>query len=120
MTITGSVMDEAGSAVENAQVLIQSLTLATTTGEDGTYQLFVPAARMAGQTSAADPFLLEAVIVTGQGMRESRAKLATQISSIRAEDITESKAETNLIAAMTGKAPNVEVSTSAGDPGSGG
>jgi TonB-linked SusC/RagA family outer membrane protein len=150
MTITGSVMDDAGTPVENAQVLIQSLQLATTTGEDGTYQLFVPAARMAGQTSvqltarriglraqtvtvalvaggaltqnfslAADPFLLEAVIVTGQGMRESRAKLATTISSIRAEDITESKSESNLIAAMAGKAPNVEVSTSSGDPGAG-
>ncbi len=150
MTITGTVMDEAGAPVENGQVLIQSLQLATTTGEDGTYQLFVPAARMAGQTSvqltarriglraqtvtvalvaggaltqnfslAADPFLLEAVIVTGQGMREERAKLATTISSIRAEDIGESKAEVNLVAAMAGKAPNVEVTSSTGDPGGG-
>jgi hypothetical protein len=51
MTITGTVTDEAGMPVANAQVLIQRLTLATTSGEDGTYQLFVPAARMAGQTS---------------------------------------------------------------------
>jgi hypothetical protein len=51
MTITGTVVDESGFPVTAAQVLIQSLTLATTTGEDGTYQLFVPAARMAGQTS---------------------------------------------------------------------
>jgi TonB-dependent SusC/RagA subfamily outer membrane receptor len=150
MTITGTVVDEAGFAVENAQVLIQSLQLATTTGEDGTYQLFVPAARMAGQTSAqltarriglraqtvtvalvaggaltqnftlaADPFLLEAVVVTGQGLRESRAKLATTISSIRAEDISASKSETNLVAAMAGKAPNVEITSSTGDPGGG-
>jgi TonB-linked SusC/RagA family outer membrane protein len=150
MTITGTVVDESGFPVTAAQVLIQSLTLATTTGEDGTYQLFVPAARMAGQTSvqltarriglraqtvtvalvaggaltqnftlAADPFLLEAVIVTGQGMREERAKLATTISSIRAEDITESKAESNLVAAMAGKAPNVEITSSTGDPGGG-
>jgi TonB-linked SusC/RagA family outer membrane protein len=150
MTITGTVVDEAGMAVENSQVLIQSLQLATTTGEDGTYQLFVPAARMAGQTSvqltarriglraqtvtvalvaggaltqnftlAADPFLLEAVIVTGQGLRESRAKLATVVSSIRAEDITASKSETNLVAAMAGKAPNVEITSSTGDPGGG-
>jgi TonB-dependent SusC/RagA subfamily outer membrane receptor len=150
MTITGTVTDEAGFPVDVAQVLIQSLQLATTTGEDGTYQLFVPAARMAGQTSvelvarriglraqtvnvalvpggaltqnftlAADPFLLEAVVVTGQGLREERAKLATTISSIRAEDITESKAETNLIAAMAGKAPNVEITSSTGDPGGG-
>ncbi len=150
MTVTGTVMDEAGMPVANAQVLIQSLQLATTSGEDGTYQLFVPAARMAGFTSvqltarriglraqtvtvalvaggaltqnftlAADPFLLEAVIVTGQGMREERAKMAVAINSIRAEDLTGSKAEENVIAAMAGKAPNVEVTRSAGDPGSG-
>ncbi|MHC4768555.1 MAG: TonB-dependent receptor plug domain-containing protein, partial [Planctomycetota bacterium] len=38
---------------------------------------------------------------------------------MRAEDLTESKAEENVIAALAGKAPNVEVARSAGDPGAG-
>ncbi len=41
MTITGTVTDDFGQPVPQAQVLIARLRLATTTGEDGTYQLFV-------------------------------------------------------------------------------
>jgi TonB-linked SusC/RagA family outer membrane protein len=123
----------------------------TVTGDDGTYELLVPAARMnvTGETRvilfarriglraqsavvglmpnaslsqdftmAADPFLLEEIVVTGQGLTESRQKLGTTISSVTAEDVIDSY-ETNLVAALAGKAPNVEVTKSAGDPGAG-
>jgi TonB-linked SusC/RagA family outer membrane protein len=149
MTITGAVTDDLGRAVSQAQVLIANLRLSTTTGEDGTYQLFVPALRVDEGTTAqltarriglraqtvtvalasglsltqdfvleSDPFLLEEVVVTGQGLREQRAKLGATINSIRAEEIRESE-ETNLVAALAGKAPNVEVTSSTGDPGGG-
>jgi hypothetical protein len=145
MTITGTVTDDLGQPVSQAQVLIGSLRLATTTGEDGTYQLFVPASRVDAGTTAqltarriglraqtvtvalasgisltqdfvleSDPFMLEAVIVTGQGLREQRAKIGATINTIRAEEISESE-ETNLVAALAGKAPNVEVTSSTGD-----
>jgi hypothetical protein len=105
MTITGAVTDDLGRAVSQAQVLIANLRLSTTTGEDGTYQLFVPALRVDEGTTAqltarriglraqtvtvalasglsltqdfvleSDPFLLEEVVVTGQGLREQRAR----------------------------------------------
>jgi TonB-linked SusC/RagA family outer membrane protein len=66
----------------------------------------------------ADPFMLEAVVVTGQGMREERAKLAVTINSVSSEEIADSK-EHNLVSALAGKAPNVEVTSSTGDPGGG-
>ena len=114
MTITGTVTDNLGLSVPQAQVLITSLRLATTTGEDGTYQLFVPASRVDAGTTAqltarriglraqtvtvalaagisltqdfvleSDPFMLEAVIVTGQGLREQRAKIGATINTIQ-------------------------------------
>jgi TonB-linked SusC/RagA family outer membrane protein len=149
MTITGTVADEAGQPVSQAQVLIATLQISTTTGDDGTYQLYVPQARMRSGMSAtltarriglkarmvtivlqpnatitqnfvleADPFLLEAVVVTGQGMRMERAKLAVTINSVSSEEIADSK-EHNLVSALAGKAPNVEVTSSTGDPGGG-
>lgn len=69
-------------------------------------------------TLATDPFLLEEVVVTGQGLTESRQKLGTTINSVKAEEIIDSR-ETNLVAALAGKAPNVEITKSAGDPGAG-
>jgi len=119
------------------------------TGPDGRYELLVPAARLAGPmtvvltarrigykvatvnldiapgaaltqdfTLASDPFLLERVVVTGQGLSESRKRLGVTISSVDAQEIEYSR-ETNVVAALAGKAPNVEVTKSAGDPGSG-
>jgi outer membrane receptor protein involved in Fe transport len=149
MTITGSVTDEGGHPVSQAQVLIAALRLSTTTGEDGTYQLMVPASRLDGDgvvdltarriglkaqavtvalrpgavitrdfVLESDPFLLEAVVVTGQGMRMERAKLAVTINSVSGEEIADAK-EPNVISALAGKAPNVEVTSSTGDPGGG-
>jgi TonB-linked SusC/RagA family outer membrane protein len=148
-TIRGTVTDNAGQPLPSAQVVIRALGLSTLTQEDGTYELFVPAARMVGVSQVeitarrigvraltltvtltmggvltvdfrlqADPFELEALVVTGQGLTEERAKLAVTISSVNAQEIVDSR-ETNLVAALAGKAPNVEVTKSAGDPGSG-
>jgi TonB-linked SusC/RagA family outer membrane protein len=161
-TIRGTVTDATGQPVSGVEVRVEEdlsfpavgprqARVAAMTGDDGTFELLVPAARMnaTGETRvilfarriglraqsvvlslmpdasltqdftlAADPFLLEEVVVTGQGLTESRQRLGTTISTVRAEDVIDSR-ETNVVAAMAGKAPNVEVTKSAGDPGSG-
>jgi TonB-linked SusC/RagA family outer membrane protein len=66
----------------------------------------------------ADPFLLEAVVVTGQGLQAQRVKLGATINTVRAEEMQLSN-ETNVVAALAGKAPNVEVTKSSADPGAG-
>jgi TonB-dependent SusC/RagA subfamily outer membrane receptor len=66
----------------------------------------------------SDPFLLEAVVVTGQGLSEQRMKIGSTINTVRAEEIQASQ-EQNVIHALAAKAPNVEVTSSTGDPGAG-
>ncbi|MDP9349530.1 MAG: TonB-dependent receptor plug domain-containing protein, partial [Gemmatimonadota bacterium] len=45
-TITGRVTSEAGAPIASAAVRINALNIGTVTGEDGTYRLVVPAARL--------------------------------------------------------------------------
>jgi TonB-linked SusC/RagA family outer membrane protein len=133
-TVSGTVTDADGQPVRGAQVVVQALQLSTFSGEDGSYRLVVPEARLAQAmtitiapggsasqnfTLEADPFQLEAVVVTGQGLRQERRKIGTVINSVGAEELMESHAEENVIAALAGKAPNVEVTSSTGDPGGG-
>src|SRR5688572_21526205 len=146
-TLSGLVTDETGQPLASATVYIPTMNLGSLTNERGRYILIVPAARVSGQQVdvqaqmigrasrtqsvtlrsgsisvdfqlAADPLNLEEIVVTGSGMATQRQRLGVTINSVRAEDLAKSN-ETNLIAALAGKAPNVEVTSSAGDPGAG-
>ena len=147
-SLTGLVSDEAGQPLGSAIVAIDAMNLGTLADERGRYLLIVPASRVSpgrsvqvtasliGRSSqtrtvtlqpgtrsldfslASDPLNLEEIVVTGAGLTTQRARLGVSINSVRAEDIGRSQ-ETNLVAALAGKAPNVEVTSSAGDPGAG-
>ncbi|HEX7118094.1 MAG TPA: SusC/RagA family TonB-linked outer membrane protein [Longimicrobiales bacterium] len=146
-TLTGRVTTETGQPVASASVVIESMNLGTLTLDDGRYMLIVPASRAEGQQVTltvtalgyqtgtatvtlrpgsqqvdfqlgADPLLLDEIVVTGAGLTQERQKLGVTINSVRAEEVTRSR-EPNIVAALAGKAPNVEVTSSAGDPGAG-
>lgn len=147
--VTGRVTNESGNPVANASVFIQSINVGSTTRADGTYTLTVPASRIvagrpleisalgpsykrqnatvnlvAGQTTTQnfalglDVLELEGIVATGQGTVTTRERLTTAVSTVKSEEITRSN-ETNIVAALAGKAPNVQVTSSAGDPGAG-
>ncbi|MSR36497.1 MAG: SusC/RagA family TonB-linked outer membrane protein [Gemmatimonadetes bacterium] len=146
--LTGLVTDEAGQALPSAGVFIDAMNLGSLTNENGRYLLIVPAARFtAGQqirltaqligrasqtrtvtlqagtvnmdfSLASDPLNLEEIVVTGSGTSTQRARLGVTVNSVKAEEIVKSN-ESNLVAALAGKAPNVEVTSSSGDPGAG-
>jgi TonB-linked SusC/RagA family outer membrane protein len=149
MTIQGTVVDESGEQQQGVEVFIPALRVSTMTGDDGTYNMLVPAARTAGVVSvtlvarkiglraaqrnipivvggsarhdftlAEDAFELDAVVVTGQGLQEERKKLGTIISTVKAREI-EYASEFDIVSAIAGKAPNVEITSSTGDPGGG-
>ena len=146
-TLAGRITTPEGGPLLSASVLIESMNVGVSTNADGRYVLIVPAARATGQTVtmsvgmigraaqtvevtlrpgtqefnfvlATDPLLLDEIVVTGLGLERRRQQLGVTINSVRAEEITLSR-ETNLVAALAGKAPNVEVTTSGGDPGAG-
>jgi TonB-linked SusC/RagA family outer membrane protein len=147
-TLTGSVLTPAGVPVEAATVFIESMNLGVLTNAQGRFLLIVPASRRVGDATvevrasqigrasqvqtitlqpgtqvldfvlADDPLLLDAIVVTGVGLDTERQKLGVTINSVSASEISLSQ-EVNLVSALAGKAPNVEVTSSSGDPGSG-
>ena len=147
VTITGRVTNDAGAPLSLASVYIEALGLGAQTAEDGRYQLTVPAARVTGQqvslgvraigfrntsalitltggslsrdfTLTANPLRLGEVVVTGSGTSTTVEKLGNTINSVKSEDVQKSN-EPNVVNALAAKAPGVEVTSQAGDPGAG-
>ena len=146
-TLTGRVTGSTGAPLASASVYIESMNIGVLANTQGRYLIIVPASRVTGQTVtlrasligraaqdrevtltpgtqeidfvlADDPLRLEEIIVTGAGLNTQRSKLGVTINSVKADEIGLSQ-EVNLISALAGKAPNVEVTSSSGDPGAG-
>jgi TonB-linked SusC/RagA family outer membrane protein len=147
MTITGRVTNENSEPLATVSVYIDGTDLATLTDTEGAYSLVIPASRIdqqrhvliagvigfrSGQASVMllgedltrdfqlelDPIGLEEIVAVGQGLTRERRRLGATVNSISDVDI-ELSAETNTVDAIAGKAPNVLVTRSAGDPASG-
>ena len=146
-TLAGRITSSAGEPLLGASIFIPSMNIGVASNSDGRYVLIVPASRAMGQTVemsvsmigratgavqvtlrpgtqefdfslSEDPLLLDEIVVMGQGLEMRRQKLGVTINTVRAEEIILSH-EPNVVAALAGKAPNVEVTSSGGDPGAG-
>jgi len=144
-TVTGHVKGEAGNALPGANVGITDLGAGATTRESGDYSFTVPASRVHGQTVTlsvriigyraataqitlnsgtvtqdftlvANPLQLGEVIITGAGTATTREKLGTVINTVDSAAIAKSN-ESNIVNALSAKAPNVQVVSSSGAPG---
>lgn len=144
-TVTGRATAESGSPLSAVTVTLPELGLGTLTREDGRFAIIIPGARVAGQTVTlsarrvgykpkivrvtitpgtvtadftleANPLQLGEVVVTGAGTATEVEKLGNVRNQVSADLIVKSN-EPNLVQALAGKAPNVQVAQSAGDPG---
>jgi TonB-linked SusC/RagA family outer membrane protein len=147
VTLSGSVQSDLGVPLASASVYIESMNLGTLTNEQGRFMLIIPASRATGEEAvvtasligfttvtevitlnpgtinltfnlATDPLRLDEIIVTGVGLEVERAKLGVTINEVDAEELELSQ-EYNVVSALAGKVPNVEITTSSGDPGAG-
>jgi hypothetical protein len=113
-TITGRVTNEQGAPLANANVLIPSLNISSSTSATGSYSLTVPASRVSGQqvtlaarflgytrqnreitlragsqsqdfTLKADPFRLNEVVVTGVANATSAAVVPFSVARVSEE-----------------------------------
>jgi TonB-linked SusC/RagA family outer membrane protein len=146
-TITGRVTDEAGTGLFGASVLIQAMNVGTITRADGTYALIIPAGRFQpgqqvqlraqqvgyqAQTASValqpgaltqnfqltiDPLRLQEIVVTGAGLTARAERLGTARATVD-EEMVQRAAETNIVAALSAKTPNLVTTQSGGDPGS--
>jgi TonB-linked SusC/RagA family outer membrane protein len=146
VTLSGRVTAAGGVPIGDAEVVIPSLGLGATTRDDGRYAIVVPGARAGvGQTIsllarrlgykpvtaqitlapgivehdfvlAPNPLQLGEIVVTGVGTSSEAEKLGNVRNNVSAEAIQRSN-ESNIVEALAGKAPNVEVTSSGGEPG---
>src|SRR5438128_1196993 len=145
VTINGRVTSSTGGPLSFAEISIASLGVGALTRDDGRYAIFIPAARVSGQsvemtvrrlgykpktatvqltqalitqdfTLATNPLQLGEVVVTGAGTATSTEKLGNVRNAVSAEAIANSN-EANVVEALAAKAPNVQVTGQSGDPG---
>ena len=145
-TISGRVQSD-GVPISAASVAVPELGIGGVTNDSGRYSFVVPAARVLGQTATitarrvgyrpqtaqitvsagqitqdfslvANPLNLGEVVITGAGTATEVEKLGNVRNSVSADLIVKSN-EPNIVQALAGKAPNVVVQQSAGDPGAG-
>jgi TonB-linked SusC/RagA family outer membrane protein len=146
MKVTGRVTDPAGNPLRAANVYLKGSEIVALTNDQGRYELNIPASRLRGEitivaseigyatvevavtpgattmtqdfTLAIEPLRLSEIVATGQGTQTTRARLASAVSTVRADEIEKSQ-EPNIVQALAGKAPGVQVTSSGGDPGAG-
>src|SRR4051812_17272103 len=147
-TISGTVTSEDGTPLPGATVLIQGTTIGTHTDDAGRYTIVVPAARANGQSAVlvartigyaartvpvvltagstltqnfslvVNPLNLDVVVVTGAGTSTTRERLTTTINTVDSTALNRAANPQNVVSALAAQAPNVEVRTQSGEPGS--
>ena len=145
-TVSGRVTGEGGIGLSGATVSLPELGLGSVTRDDGRYSITLPGARATQQVvtitarrigykaksaritltgSVTQDFALESnpmqlgeVVITGAGTATEVEKLGNVRNTVAPELIAKSN-EANIVQALAGTAPNVQVSQSAGDPGAG-
>ncbi|MBA3578537.1 MAG: SusC/RagA family TonB-linked outer membrane protein [Gemmatimonadaceae bacterium] len=144
-TVSGRVTTQGGNAIPGAAVFIEGLNVGSTTNESGSYSFAVPGGMVSGQSvtitsrrigysaSSAritlspgtivqnfvlglNPLRLGEVVVTGAGTTTQVEKLGHVRSTVDSTQIQRSN-ESNVVNALAGKAPNVEVSSASGEAG---
>lgn len=144
-TVTGRVASQDGALVAYATVAIEQLGLGTLSRDDGRYTIVVPGARVLGQTVTlaaraigykaasvqvalspgtltqdfalqANPLQIGEIVVTGAGTVAAAEKLGNVRNNVDSSLIQRSN-ESNIVSALAAKAPNVEVTSSSGEPG---
>ena len=144
-TLTGRVTSESGQPLGSAEITIAELSAGAVSRPDGSYTILIPGARVptspvtvtarlvgykaraaqvdlssgsATQNFTLDdnPLQLGEIVVTGAGTVSEVEKLGTGRSSVDSLTLVRSN-ETNVVNALAAKAPNVEVTSSSGDPG---
>ncbi len=136
-TLSGRITaSEDGSPIPGANVLEKGTSNGTVTDFDGNYKITVPDGttlvfsfigyesieRQIGANSVIDIGLvsditqLSEVVVTAIGLEANKRELGYSIQTVEAEEVSRS-GETNLVAALAGKAAGVQVISSGGTAG---
>lgn len=135
-TVTGKVTDESGAPIANVSIVVKGTTVGTTSKEDGTYSLRVPATGrvlvfsavsmaptevVIGNRTVVNQAMeslnksLEEVVVVGYGSGKRKENVAGSMTKLSG-DVVESKPTANMIDALQGRVGGLQVYTSSGEP----
>lgn len=138
-TVTGKIMDRSGEAVIGANILEKGTSNGTITDIDGSYSLNVQGEssvlevsyiglrtmeELVGARSVIDLLmsddseLLDEVVVSALGFKQKRDEMGSTSSKISAVQALRS-GEPQVLNSLAGKASNVEILSTNGDPGAG-
>ncbi|THU32063.1 SusC/RagA family TonB-linked outer membrane protein [Niastella caeni] len=135
--VKGKVLDENGSPVPKASVVIKGSNAGTSTTDDGSFEISVPSnatliisaigfnkseVKTSGEGAltvalTADNKQLNEVVVTALGVKREKRNLTFSSQEIKADELVRAK-ESNILNAMTGKVAGVQITSSSGTPGS--
>jgi len=138
-TITGTVSDaDDGNTLPGVSVVVKGTSIGTVTDVDGKFSLNVPSdgktlvfsfvgmeAKEINITSANNYLVVlkkadisvDEVVVTAMGISRSKKSLGYASASVNGEDVTETR-RSDIISGLSGKIAGVQISSTAGDPGS--
>ncbi len=143
-TVKGKVTNTlTGEELIGANVVLQGTTMGAATDTDGNYEIqFVPPGTYTVQVSYVsyknterevnvtanreitidfeleeDILNLDEIVVTGMGGTQIKRKLGVTVASVKPDEI-EKAAQSNVVMALAGKAPNVEIVQTSGTAGS--
>jgi TonB-linked SusC/RagA family outer membrane protein len=136
-TITGKVTDESGSPVPNASIQVKGTSLGTTSKDDGTYSLTIPAnsktltISAVGMAEQEIPIgnknsilitlsnrlnTLQEVVVTSLGISRDKRSLGYATQNLKAEQFND-RGQVNIVNALQGKVAGVNITNASGGAG---
>lgn len=136
-TITGKVTDETGNPIPNASITVKGTSLGTTSKDDGSFSLTIPAnARTLtfsavgmveqeipiGNKTAISASLvarinsLTEVVVTSLGISRDKRSLGYATQNLKADQFVD-RGQTNLVSALQGKVAGVNITNASGSAG---
>jgi TonB-linked SusC/RagA family outer membrane protein len=136
-TISGRVTDERGNPIPNASIIIKGTSLGTTSKEDGSFSLTIPASAktitfsavgMADQdiaignsntitaTLSGRVSTLDEVVVTSLGIARDKRSLGYATQNLKADQIVD-RGQVNLVSALQGKVAGVNITNASGSAG---
>jgi len=133
--VSGKVADDSGAPLPGASIKVKGTKQGVSADANGTFKLTIPGADAiltigaVGFVSqdvkssanvmvqlAKDVTSLSEVIVTSLGIRKEKKQLVYAVSDVKAEQLQQ-KGEPDLLRALSGKVPGVDITSGGGAPG---
>lgn len=135
-TLTGKIVDDKGSPVSNASIVVKGTTIGTTSDATGAFRITVPpTAKVLVVTSlnferqeitigsttnfaiSLKPATsdLDEVVVTTYGTAKKRSEVSGSVVTVSSKQI-ENKPNANVLDALQGNAPGIQVYSNGGEP----